>query len=152
VLVEDVATETRFRRLMLVLRENGVRSYCSVPLTTALRRLGARSFGSFEKRTFQKGEIAFMQRVARQVAVAVDNVLHEASARQAQQQLTRERDRMRLVPPDCIPEPFILSLLALAGGGLPALRDVRLLNTRMASGCGTRAGLVGHTSVPTNHL
>src|SRR6516225_7831977 len=29
VLVEDVAAETRFRQLMLVLRENGVRSYCS---------------------------------------------------------------------------------------------------------------------------
>ena len=38
-----------------------------------------------------------MQQVARQVAVAVDNVLHEESARQAQQQLTRERDRVRLL-------------------------------------------------------
>src|SRR5919108_2085030 len=36
--VEDVALESRFPRLMSVLRENGVRSYCTVPLTTALRR------------------------------------------------------------------------------------------------------------------
>jgi formate hydrogenlyase transcriptional activator len=38
-----------------------------------------------------------MQRVARQVAVAVDNVLHEASAREAQAQLERQRDRVRLL-------------------------------------------------------
>ena len=38
-----------------------------------------------------------MQQVANQVAVAVDNVLHDESARSAQQQLTRERDRLRLL-------------------------------------------------------
>src|SRR5262249_41426347 len=97
VMVEDVAAERRFPRLMSVLRDNGVRSYCTVPLTSALRRLGAMSFGTVEKRTFQEEEITFMQRVAKQVVVAVDNVLHEASARQAQQQLERERDRVRLL-------------------------------------------------------
>jgi formate hydrogenlyase transcriptional activator len=96
-MVEDVTTEKRFPRLMSVLRENGVRSYCTVPLTTALRRLGGMSFGSLQKRTFQETEVSFMQQVARQVAIAVDNVLHEASAREAQQQLARERDRVRLL-------------------------------------------------------
>ena len=38
-----------------------------------------------------------MQQVANQVAVAVDNVLHAASAPSAQQQLAHERDRLRLV-------------------------------------------------------
>ena len=38
-----------------------------------------------------------MQQVANQVAVAVDNVLHAASAQSAQQQLKYERDRLRLV-------------------------------------------------------
>src|SRR5262245_4209207 len=97
VMVEDVAAEKRFRPLMSLLREKGFKSYCSVPLTSALRRLGAMAFGSFEKRAFQPGEIAFLQRVARQVAVAVDNVLHEASARRAQQQLEHERDHVRLL-------------------------------------------------------
>jgi formate hydrogenlyase transcriptional activator len=96
-MVEDVTAEKRFPRLMSVLRDSGVRSYCTVPLTSALRRLGAMSFGSVQKRIFQKEEIAFMQQVARQVAVAVDNVLHDESARQAQQQLARERDRVRLL-------------------------------------------------------
>src|SRR5262245_7916213 len=97
VMVEDVEAEKNFPRLMAVLRENGVRSYCTVPLTTPLRRLGDMSFASAQKRTFKKSEIAFMQQVARQVASAVDNVLHEESARQAQEQLARERDRVRLL-------------------------------------------------------
>ena len=97
VVVEDVAAEKRFPRLMSVLRENGVQSYCTVPLTTALRRLGAMSFGSSQKRSYHGAEIHFMRQIAKQVAVAVDNVLHEESARQAQQQLTRERDRVRLL-------------------------------------------------------
>jgi formate hydrogenlyase transcriptional activator len=96
-MVEDVAAETRFPKLMSVLRENGVRSYCTVPLTTALRRLGAMSFASLERRVYQKTEINFMQQVAKQVAVAVDNVLHDQSAQIAQEQLTHERDRVRLL-------------------------------------------------------
>ena len=38
-----------------------------------------------------------MQQVAKQVAVAVDNVLHDESAQSAQQQLARERDRQQLL-------------------------------------------------------
>src|SRR5262245_27515582 len=95
--VGDVASEDRFPKLMSQLRENGVKSYCTVPLTTALRRLGAMSFGSLQQRTYQEGEINFMQQVAKQVAVAVDNVLHDEIAQSAQEQLTHERDRMRLL-------------------------------------------------------
>jgi formate hydrogenlyase transcriptional activator len=96
-MVEDVAVESRFPKLTLLLRENGVQSYCVVPLTTALRRLGAMGFGSLQTRSYQKAEINFMQQVAKQVAVAVDNVLHDESAQSAQQQLARERDRLRLL-------------------------------------------------------
>jgi formate hydrogenlyase transcriptional activator len=96
-MVEDVEEETRFPKLMSQLRENEVQSYCTVPLTSALRRLGAMSFGSLRRRIYQEAEISFMRQVARQVAVAVDNVLHDESARSAQEQLTRERDRMRLL-------------------------------------------------------
>ena len=96
-MVADVALETRFPKLIPMLRENGVQSFCAVPLTTALRRLGAMGFGSFQKRTYQEAELNFMQQVAKQVAVAVDNVLHDESAQSAQRQLTHERDRMRLL-------------------------------------------------------
>ncbi|HEU4340984.1 MAG TPA: sigma 54-interacting transcriptional regulator [Candidatus Binatia bacterium] len=95
--VEDVAAESRFPKLIPLLRENEVKSYCVLPLTTALRRLGAMGFGSLRKKNYPKADFDFMQHVAKQVAVAVDNVLHDESAQSAQQQLTRERDRVRLL-------------------------------------------------------
>jgi formate hydrogenlyase transcriptional activator len=96
-MVEDATTETRFPSLTPLLLENGVVSFCGVPLTTALRRLGAMGFGSRVRRAYQDAEVRFMQQVAKQVAVAVDNVLHDESAQLAQRQLTRERDRIRLL-------------------------------------------------------
>jgi formate hydrogenlyase transcriptional activator len=95
--VNDIAQERRFPKLTAMLRENGVQSFGVVPLTTAQRRLGAMGFGSYQRRTYQEAEINFMQQVANQVAVAVDNVLHAASAQSAQQQLKYERDRLSLV-------------------------------------------------------
>src|SRR5262249_26360529 len=95
--VENVALENRFPKLMPLLRENGTQSFCMVPLTTAFRRLGAMGFGSGQCRAYAAAEIDFMQQVARQVAVAVDNVLHVESAQAAQRQLTRERARVRLL-------------------------------------------------------
>lgn len=95
--VEDVSLERRFPRLTPLLLENGVHSFCGVPLTTALRRLGAMGFGSRQRRSYKEADVQFMQQVAKQVAVAVDNVLHQQSAQAAQQQLIRERDRTRLL-------------------------------------------------------
>ena len=95
--VDDVEKEDRFPALMVLFRENGVRSFCVVPLTTAQRRLGAMGFGSLQARIYQTSEIAFMQQVAKQVAVAVDNALNSEAALAYQEQLTRERDRQRLL-------------------------------------------------------
>jgi formate hydrogenlyase transcriptional activator len=95
--VEDRTAESHFPKLTPLLRENGVQFYCLVPLTTALRRLGAMGFGSLHRRIYREAEVNFMRQVARQVAVAVDNVLHDESAQAAQRQLTHERDRVRLL-------------------------------------------------------
>lgn len=95
--LNDIVQERRFPKLMGILRENGVQSYCAVPLTTAQRRLGAMGFGSLQPRTYQEAEINFMQQVAKQVAVAVDNALNAEAAVAAQVQLGRERDRQRLL-------------------------------------------------------
>ena len=95
--VEDVDEETRFPQLIAMMRKNGVRSFCHVPLTTALRRLGTVGFGSVTRRVYTEADLNFMQQVANQVAVAVDNVLHDESARSAQEQLTRDRDRLQLL-------------------------------------------------------
>ena len=97
VMIGDLAEETRFAMLRPLLLQNGVRSYCAVPLTSALRRLGALGFGSLRPNVYTRSDVEFMQHVAKQVAVAVDNVLHDKSARQAHEQLARERDRLQLL-------------------------------------------------------
>jgi len=95
--VSDVETETSFPMLMETLRREGVRSFCVVPLTTAQRRLGTLGFGKLQPHHYDGSEVDFMQQVARQVALAVDNALNFEAARAYQQQLARERDRLRVL-------------------------------------------------------
>jgi formate hydrogenlyase transcriptional activator len=95
--VEEEAAESRFPKLIPLLRENDVQSYCIVPLTTALRRLGAMGFGSFERKSYPKADFDFMQQVAKHVAVAIDNTLHFEQAQSVQKQLKEEHDRLRLL-------------------------------------------------------
>jgi formate hydrogenlyase transcriptional activator len=75
----------------------GVESFCMLPLTTTVRPLGAMGFGSSRAVAFDEAELEFLELVVRQVAVAVDNVLHDESVRAAQLLLTRERDRLQLL-------------------------------------------------------
>ena len=93
--LSDSEQETRYPVLLEILRENDVRSFCSLPLTTAQRRLGVLSFCRGTPHQFGDDEIGFMQQVARQVAVAVDNALNFERAQGYQRQLAQERDRLR---------------------------------------------------------
>jgi formate hydrogenlyase transcriptional activator len=95
--IPSLAGETRFARGMAALKEIGVQSACLFPLTTAVRRLGAIGFGSHDPHAFGDNNLTFLGKVAKQVAVAVDNVLHSASAEASQQALVRERDRLSLL-------------------------------------------------------
>jgi formate hydrogenlyase transcriptional activator len=96
--VADVQTErSSFPALVEALLQEGVHSFCVVPLTTAQRRLGTLGFGKLEPHHYDRSEVDFMQQVARQVAVAVDNALNFETARAYQQQLARERDRLRVL-------------------------------------------------------
>ena len=89
-IIDDLTHDSRFPTALPLMLEDGVQSICVVPLTTALRRLGSLEFASVEKGTYHESELTFLLQVARQVAVAVDNVLH-------QEELSRERDRLRLL-------------------------------------------------------
>jgi formate hydrogenlyase transcriptional activator len=95
--VEDVEQETRYSDFLQRLREAGVRSLAILPLTTAQHRLGAMGFGRLAPKGISDTDLQFMQRVASQVAVAVDNALNFESAQAYQQQLARERDRLRVL-------------------------------------------------------
>ncbi len=75
-LVNDVAGENRFPPIMNVLREHGIRSYCVLPLSTAQHRLGALGFGSKAEAAYTQDDLAFLQGVAQQAALAVDNALN----------------------------------------------------------------------------
>ncbi len=96
-LVAHIDEENRFPTLLQMLREERVKSFCLLPLTTAQRRLGALGFGRTVPHRYSTTEVEFMQQVARQVAVAVDNALNYQSAQAYQQQLARERDRLRVL-------------------------------------------------------
>ncbi len=95
--VPRISEETRFPRVIELMKTYGVQSFCMVPLTTVLRRLGAMGFASQRPAAYDDTDLEFVQQVARQVAVAVDNVLNYQSAQASQAQLARERDHQRLL-------------------------------------------------------
>ncbi|HEX3747726.1 MAG TPA: sigma 54-interacting transcriptional regulator [Bryobacteraceae bacterium] len=90
----DLGQAARFPVLENILRANGVQSYCVLPLVTAQHELGGLAFGSEQRDAYSAEDIEFMQQVARQVAVAVDNALNHEAARAYEDQLKRERDRL----------------------------------------------------------
>src|SRR5436309_3330319 len=89
-LVPDLAEERRWSKVTGLMREDGINSFCEVPLTTAVRRLGAMGFASLKKGAYGKADVEFLKQVGKQVAVAVDNVLHH-------EDLSHDRDRLRLL-------------------------------------------------------
>jgi formate hydrogenlyase transcriptional activator len=93
--VSDVEKETRFPEFLKRFREHNVRALAIIPLTTAQRRLGAMGFGRLVPQCITDTELQFMQRVASQVAVAVDNALNFESSQAYQKQLSLERDRLQ---------------------------------------------------------
>ena len=97
VVMQRVDEETRFPKIVGMFREMNVRSCCFLPLTTAVRRLGAIGFGSVSPSAFGNPEVEFLNQIAKQVAVAVDDALNYQEAQAAQRQLAHERDRQRLL-------------------------------------------------------
>jgi formate hydrogenlyase transcriptional activator len=95
--IPDLEQEKRFEKALDSLRELSVKSFCILPLTSAHRRLGAVGFGSQRVRAYSEAGVEFLQLVARQIAVAVDNALNHQTAWALQQQLQQERDRLKLL-------------------------------------------------------
>ena len=58
-IIPSLAEETRFSMGITALRGIGVQSVCLLPLTTAMRRLGAIGFGSLKPCAFNDGDEAF---------------------------------------------------------------------------------------------
>src|SRR5574342_121383 len=90
ILVPDLAEEHRWPKVTQRMQEDGTKSFCVVPLTTAVRQLGAMGFSSLEKGAYGETDLEFLRQVGSLIAVAVDNVLHHRD-------LTHDRDRMGLL-------------------------------------------------------
>jgi formate hydrogenlyase transcriptional activator len=95
--IPDMDADDRFPVIKPLMRANDIQSVCIVPLFTAQRDLGGLHFGSVQPNAYSPSDIEFIQQVARQVAVAVDNALNYEAARAYEDQLARERDRLRVL-------------------------------------------------------
>ena len=80
-----------------VLAEYGVGSYCAVPLQTARVTLGSLNFGALQRDAYSPADVEFMGRVAKLVAVAVENAMSAETVREQQRTLQRERDQLDLL-------------------------------------------------------
>jgi formate hydrogenlyase transcriptional activator len=96
-IIDDVERYPRFPSSMQRFLSHRVRSVCSVPLTSARRRLGAMNFGAEQTHAYRLAELEVPVLVAGQVATAIDNALNYEDARALQQQVAHERDRLRLL-------------------------------------------------------
>src|SRR5580704_9421724 len=82
--------ETRFPRVTALLKSDGIRSLCALPLKTAHRRLGCFGVGSTQLDAYSPEEVEFLSLVSDQVALAMDDAFHF-------DQLQQEKDRLKLL-------------------------------------------------------
>ncbi|OPZ18362.1 MAG: Formate hydrogenlyase transcriptional activator [candidate division BRC1 bacterium ADurb.BinA364] len=81
----------RWPRFFEWIQPYGVQSMCWLPLTTARRRLGALVFTCKEPSAYDAADMDFLQLVARQVAVAVENALTFQEIQALKDQLAKEK-------------------------------------------------------------
>lgn len=91
IVIAELRDDRQFSRALLdVLVGLGVRSFCSLPLTTVHRRLGALNLGNARAHTYDPDDLDLALVVACHVAVAIDNALHA-------EELQAERARLEAI-------------------------------------------------------
>ena len=97
-LVTSLATQNaqvcKFRE---ILKKHGIRSVCTLPLTTAHSKVGALTFASKASDIYTAEEVHFLSVVAEQIALAFDNALHFDAAQASQEQLRKKSKRVGLL-------------------------------------------------------
>ena len=88
------APSCKFRE---ILRKYGIRSVCTLPLTTAHSKVGTLTFGSKAPNVYTADEVHFLSVVAEQIALAFDNALHFDAAQASRQQLLKKNERLELL-------------------------------------------------------
>ena len=87
----------RFPNYVAWMQELGLQSECVLPVSSAGRRLGTIGFGPVNGQPRFKAELGCVQVIANEFAVAMDDVVNLQEIRSIQRELTRERDRSRLL-------------------------------------------------------
>ena len=90
-IVSNVAEESRWPQFRERVKLYGVKSSGCLPLTTAHRRLGVLVFASKQVAAYDSADMDFLQQVANQVAVAVENALAFDEIEQLKEKLEREK-------------------------------------------------------------
>src|SRR5579883_1517173 len=86
-----MAEMSRWPRLLELVQRYGVQSNCWLPLTTARQRLGAMVFTSKEPAAYDGADVDFLQQVANQVALAVENAVSFGELAAIKDQLLGEK-------------------------------------------------------------
>ncbi len=89
-IISSVTELRRWPQLLEVLQPYGVQTLCYLPLTTARRRLGAMAFVFPHPGACDAANVDFLQLVANQVAVAVENALAFQEVEVLKDKLARE--------------------------------------------------------------
>jgi formate hydrogenlyase transcriptional activator len=90
--VPDLNAETRFRpEIMELFKRYQIQSGLWVPLTTTHRRVGTLSFASRQLDPYTAEDREFMQLVARQVAIAVENAMAFEEIRELRERIEGEK-------------------------------------------------------------
>ena len=90
VITSSIAELSLWPRLLERVKPYGVQSNCWLPLTTARRRLGTLVLTSKQPSTYDTTDVGFLQQVANQVAVAVENVLAFQEIEELKDKLAKE--------------------------------------------------------------
>jgi formate hydrogenlyase transcriptional activator len=77
--------------------EEGIQSGCTVPLISRDRVLGVLTLASRRESAFTADDVELLTQVGVQVALAVQNALNFEAVRMAEQQISRDRDRLNLL-------------------------------------------------------
>jgi GAF domain-containing protein len=120
--ISPVQSETRWPEAVRVARDLGISTAVLVPLPAGNNRLGAFGFSSVAPLDPSPAELAFLERVAGEFAVAVEPFL-------AKQEAVRERDRLRTLFD--ITNALVARQIAIAVENALSYRQLRELKDRI---------------------
>src|SRR5277367_5803707 len=86
----NVPEEKRWPRALERAKRYGVQSPCNLPLTTARRRLGILVFACKQPYAYETADVSYLQLVANQVAVAIENAIAFQEIEALKNQLAKE--------------------------------------------------------------